>query len=154
MGVFFNRLRMNTQSLLHAADRISMAVGKAFAWLIVVLMLAHFFLAQALTGRDEALGRLNSQIAQLTDMLSLERHVRLQVESFGRLSEQLDDYTTRGIEKLLGTPRGRELIGFVAVAEQRLEIQHAVLQKIAESAPLTETLDRLCELVEAKFGED
>ena len=39
MGVFFNRLRMNTQSLLHAADRISMAVGKAFAWLIVVLML-------------------------------------------------------------------------------------------------------------------
>lgn len=30
---------MNTQSLLHAADRISMAVGKAFAWLIVVLML-------------------------------------------------------------------------------------------------------------------
>lgn len=42
-------------------------------FLIVVLMLAHFFLAQALTGRDEALGRLNSQIAQLTDMLSLER---------------------------------------------------------------------------------
>ena len=30
---------MNTQSLLHAADRLSMAVGKAFAWLIVVLML-------------------------------------------------------------------------------------------------------------------
>lgn len=30
---------MNTQSLLHAADRISMAVGKAFAWLIVLLML-------------------------------------------------------------------------------------------------------------------
>ena len=30
---------MNTQSLLHAADRVSMAVGKAFAWLIVVLML-------------------------------------------------------------------------------------------------------------------
>jgi TRAP-type mannitol/chloroaromatic compound transport system permease small subunit len=30
---------MNTQSLLHAADRISMTVGKAFAWLIVALML-------------------------------------------------------------------------------------------------------------------
>ena len=36
---FLDRLHMNTQSLLHAADRISMAVGKAFAWLIVVLML-------------------------------------------------------------------------------------------------------------------
>ncbi len=42
-------------------------------FLIVVLMLAHFFLAQALSGRDEALGRLNTQIAQLTDMLALER---------------------------------------------------------------------------------
>lgn len=42
-------------------------------FLIVVLMLAHFFLAQALTGREEALGRLNAQIAQLTDMLALER---------------------------------------------------------------------------------
>lgn len=30
---------MTTQTLLHTADRISMAVGKAFAWLIVVLML-------------------------------------------------------------------------------------------------------------------
>jgi TRAP-type mannitol/chloroaromatic compound transport system permease small subunit len=41
--VFFldlsDHLHMNTQSLLHTADRISMAVGKAFAWLIVVLML-------------------------------------------------------------------------------------------------------------------
>lgn len=52
-------------------------------------------------------------VPTVIDMLSLERHVRLQVESFGRLSEQLDDYTTRGIEKLLGTPRGRELIGIV-----------------------------------------
>ena len=42
-------------------------------FLIVVLMLAHFFLSQALTGRDEALTRLNSQIAQLTEMLVLER---------------------------------------------------------------------------------
>jgi chemotaxis protein MotB len=42
-------------------------------FLIVVLMLAHFFLAQALTGRDEALTRLNAQISQLTDMLALER---------------------------------------------------------------------------------
>ncbi|MBM3508389.1 MAG: peptidoglycan -binding protein [Alphaproteobacteria bacterium] len=42
-------------------------------FLIVVLMLAHFFLAQALTGRDEALTRLNAQIAQLTDMLAIER---------------------------------------------------------------------------------
>ena len=42
-------------------------------FLIVVLMLAHFFLSQALTGRDEALSRLNAQIAQLTDMLALER---------------------------------------------------------------------------------
>ena len=30
---------MNTQRLLHTADRISTWTGKAFAWLIVALML-------------------------------------------------------------------------------------------------------------------
>jgi len=47
------------------------------------------------------------------DMLSLERHLALQVKSFGRLSEELGDYTSRGIEKLLSTPRGRQLVGIV-----------------------------------------
>jgi PhoPQ-activated pathogenicity-related protein len=47
------------------------------------------------------------------DMLALDRHLRLQVESFGGLSEQLVPYTARGIDKLLATDRGGELIEIV-----------------------------------------
>jgi len=47
------------------------------------------------------------------DMLSLGDHVKLQLASFGRMSEELEDYTSRGIQKLLATPRGRELVQIV-----------------------------------------
>jgi PhoPQ-activated pathogenicity-related protein len=57
--------------------------------------------------------RVQGLVPMVIDMLSLERHIRLQHESFGRLSEHLDDYTSRDIERLLQTPRGRELIGIV-----------------------------------------
>jgi len=57
--------------------------------------------------------RVDGVLPMVIDMLSLERHVQLQIDSFGRMSEELGDYTSRGIEKLFGTPRGRELIGIV-----------------------------------------
>jgi len=57
--------------------------------------------------------RVVGVVPQVIDMLSMDRHLRLQTQSFGGLSEKLTDYTSRGIEKLLGTPRGRELIGIV-----------------------------------------
>ena len=57
--------------------------------------------------------RVVGVVPQVIDMLSMDRHLRLQVQSFGGLSDKLTDYTSRGIEKLLGTPRGRELIGIV-----------------------------------------
>jgi PhoPQ-activated pathogenicity-related protein len=47
------------------------------------------------------------------DMLALDRHLRLQVESFGGLSDQLVPYSSRGIDKLLATDRGGELIEIV-----------------------------------------
>jgi PhoPQ-activated pathogenicity-related protein len=57
--------------------------------------------------------RVVGVVPQVIDMLSMDRHLRLQVQSFGGLSDRLTDYSSRGIEKLLGTPRGRELIGIV-----------------------------------------
>jgi chemotaxis protein MotB len=44
-----------------------------FTFLTSVFMLAQFFLAQELTGRDTVLSRLNRQILELTELLSLER---------------------------------------------------------------------------------
>ena len=57
--------------------------------------------------------RVVGVVPQVIDMLAMDRQIGLQVQSFGGLSEKLADYTSRGIEKLLGTPRGRELIGIV-----------------------------------------
>ena len=48
-------------------------------FLLSVFMLAQFFLGQALSGRDEALIRLNAQVAELGDMLALERQTNLNI---------------------------------------------------------------------------
>ena len=42
-------------------------------FLLSLFMLAQFFLGQQIKGKDTALTRLNSQIAELTNMLQLER---------------------------------------------------------------------------------
>ena len=42
-------------------------------FLLMVFVIAQFFLSEALSGRDAALERLNRQIAELSEMLSLER---------------------------------------------------------------------------------
>ena len=44
-----------------------------FVFLITVFMLSQFFLSREVSGREEALNRLNRQIAELTDLLALER---------------------------------------------------------------------------------
>ncbi len=46
-------------------------------FLLAVFMLAQYFLGQAIMGRDEALSRLNSQIAELSDLLALEQQSNL-----------------------------------------------------------------------------
>jgi len=58
-------------------------------------------------------GRVKGIVPMVIDMLSLGDHVTLQVASFGRMSEELEDYTSRGIEKLLASPRGRDLVQIV-----------------------------------------
>ncbi len=44
-----------------------------FIFLLSVFILAQFFLGQEVTSKDTVLSRLNAQIAELTDLLSLER---------------------------------------------------------------------------------
>lgn len=44
-----------------------------FVFLLSVFILAQFFLGQEVTSKDTVLNRLNAQLAELTEMLSLER---------------------------------------------------------------------------------
>src|ERR1041385_8848049 len=42
-------------------------------FLLSVFVIVQFFLSQEVTGKDTALARLNAQLAQLTELLSLEK---------------------------------------------------------------------------------
>jgi chemotaxis protein MotB len=49
-------------------------------FLLTVFAVVQFYLTQEVTGKDTALNRLNAQIAQLTDLLSLEKTGKLNLE--------------------------------------------------------------------------
>src|SRR5919108_3716864 len=49
-------------------------------FLLTVFAVMQFFLTQEMTGKDTALSRLNAQIAQLTELLSLEKTGKLSIE--------------------------------------------------------------------------
>jgi chemotaxis protein MotB len=49
-------------------------------FLLSVFVVVQFFLSQEVTGKDTALARLNAQIAQLTEMLSLEKSGKASLE--------------------------------------------------------------------------
>jgi chemotaxis protein MotB len=52
----------------------------AIIFLLSVFALVQFFLSQEVTGKDTALQRLNAQIAQLTELLSLEKTGKISLE--------------------------------------------------------------------------
>src|SRR3982751_6452819 len=45
----------------------------AIVFLLSVFLVVQFFLSQEVSGKDKALDQLNTKIAQLTDLLSLEK---------------------------------------------------------------------------------
>src|SRR5205814_4115872 len=49
-------------------------------FILSVFVVVQFYLTQEVTGKDTALSRLNAQIAQLTDLLSLEKTGKLDIE--------------------------------------------------------------------------
>jgi len=49
-------------------------------FLLTVFVVVQFFLSQEVTGKDTALNRLNAQIAQLTEMLSMEKTGKASLE--------------------------------------------------------------------------
>ena len=59
-------------------------------FLLMVFVLAQFFLGQALSGRDQALIRLQNQIGELADLLSLERLANKDMQkNIAQLSQEL-----------------------------------------------------------------
>ena len=53
-------------------------------FLLSIFVIVQFYLTQEVTGKDTALSRLTAQIAQLTELLSLEKTGKLDLEEPGR----------------------------------------------------------------------
>jgi chemotaxis protein MotB len=74
-------------------------------FLLAVFVMAQFFLAREVSGRDDALLKLNRQLAELTDLLSLERMTgRGKDDTLASLSATLD--STRNEAQRLRTEAG------------------------------------------------
>ena len=97
-------------------------------FLLSVFMLAQFLLAREISGRDTALNQLRSQLAELTDLLALERASTRSLEA--SLSGLSDDLATAESERI----RLAGLVGELEGANRALEAQVVVLQERAEDA--------------------
>src|SRR5689334_22048293 len=61
-------------------------------FLLVVFTFGHYLLSQQLSGRDEALQRLDRQISELADLLSMERQANAELRlSAAQLSASLQE---------------------------------------------------------------
>ncbi|MSP51981.1 MAG: chemotaxis protein, partial [Alphaproteobacteria bacterium] len=99
-------------------------------FLLVVFTFGQNFLSQALSGRDEALQRLDRQLAELTDFLSLERQANADLRlSMAQLSASLQESSR---ERATLALRAAELDGRLAAATthaDQAEVDLATLQK-------------------------
>jgi chemotaxis protein MotB len=65
-------------------------------FLLSVFMVAQFLLAREITGQDTVLVKLRSQIAELTNLLALEKSAKTEIEtSLGALSDSLKTARTK-----------------------------------------------------------
>ena len=108
-------------------------------FLLTVFVLAQFFLSDLLAGRDQALKRLETQVAELADMLALERQAGAEMrESVAALSAQLQASTTARDEL---TTRVSELAASLESA--RAEAETATGELAATRSELTATREQL-----------
>jgi chemotaxis protein MotB len=88
-------------------------------FVLLIFVVAQFYLTDALTGRDKALRALNQRIAELTQILSLERSKSAQLEkSMREMSSELRA-TLAERDKL--RTRSRELQGSLGTSKEELE---------------------------------
>ena len=100
----------------------------AFIFVLLIFVVAQFTLSEVLTGRDEALKRLNRQIAELADMLSLERKANADLRlSVAQLSAELQSSTLK--RDTLSTR-----LSEVSAEREKLNAQLAEANARAESA--------------------
>jgi chemotaxis protein MotB len=110
-------------------------------FVLMVFVIAQFFLSQALTGRDEALERLNRQVAELGELLALERSANSDLRlNVAELSAELQSSTAARDElsRRLGI-----------VTEERDQLASSLAKSQATGAGVDEKLEEAYKVIEA-----
>ncbi len=130
-----------------------------FIFLLVVFVLAQIFLTQALSGRDEALQRLTSQVNELTELLALERQgnadLRLNVAqlsaSLQSANEERDNLVIEISELRSEAARLDEAVALLTRRAEDAEGNLAAAQD--DLAAANETVERDRETIRAQLSD-
>jgi chemotaxis protein MotB len=106
-------------------------------FLLSVFMLAQFFLSREVSGKDEALAKLNRQIEELTNLLALERTQKgvdeskisaltATLDSAERQQKQLKDAASRAVD--VGAANGKISAAAIALDQQKQISAQALAQ--------------------------
>jgi chemotaxis protein MotB len=103
----------------------------SIVFLLTVFLVVQFFLSQEVTGKDKALEQLNAKIAQLSEMLSLEKLGRLSLDDqvaqlrAGLASAEAERDRVKGLyEGLAGA--GNDAVGRTAELNRALDSEKQV----------------------------
>ncbi|MFM9974560.1 MAG: peptidoglycan -binding protein [Beijerinckiaceae bacterium] len=101
-------------------------------FLLAVFMMAQFFLSREVSGRDDALTKLNRQIAELTDLLSLERTTgRGREETISALSATLDNARSEAAQLRAGAAVLGSAVATGAETQRVLESERSLSARAA-----------------------
>ncbi len=114
-------------------------------FLLMIFVVAQFYLSEALSGRDEALDRLNRQVAELANQLALEQEANADLQSsVAQLSAELQS-TLAERDRFageLGSLRGLRdrLTSQVAELQDRIDSSDAERSRLAAALQASEAL--------------
>ncbi|MAF94808.1 MAG: hypothetical protein CMM60_03525 [Rhodospirillaceae bacterium] len=131
-------------------------------FLLMVFVLAQFFLGQALSGRDQALSRLQNKVNELAELLSLERRSNKDLrKNVAQLSEELqisvalrDDLkTTLGQLRRRAETAERDLTAAQATIKADKSKIAAQLEELADLSRDIAALRALRQELQSKIAE-
>src|SRR5215467_10480558 len=103
----------------------------SIVFLLSVFLVVQFFLSQEVTGKDKALEELNAKIAQLSDMLSLEKLGKISLDdqvaqlTAGLASAESERDRVKGLYEGLASA-GNDAAGRTAELNKALESEKSV----------------------------
>jgi chemotaxis protein MotB len=130
MATLTRRERVNPNTWPGFVDALATML-MVIIFLLLVFVLAQFFLSEALSGRDTALRRLQGQVDELAGLLSLERRANEDLTiNIAQLSAELQASVT-GSDDLSATMRA--LNDRAVNAESRIEELNRALERAFET---------------------